>query len=376
MLSFSNLFRRLLLLIIFISQSLGTSPVAASTSPACGQQHVIERGDTLSHLARTALGSVFAFPIIHEQNIDIIGPDPHFIRAGDEIFLPCPMAAGTGIDWTVLPQPHAVAALQREMPIQILDIRSEVDVKGGVLPGSIWIPFDRLRGPAENPGQPPAAADLANTIGKAGLRLDQPTLIVHSKPTPFDTGRAAYVYWMLKSAGADQLAILRGGIPAWEKAGLAMAPLPNTASPYDASVAYRDTWRADKLDIYAIATGQREGALLDARPHSIFKRLDRFGKPKASTLLGAQNSPVQSTMELLSGYVSAADGVEAVLDHLKSQDIGWTHGPVVSFCSTGELGALNWFYASELANIPDVQLYPESTRGWIASGGILTPAEP
>ena len=36
-----------------------------------------------------------------------------------------------------------------------------------------------------------------------------------------------------------------------------------------------------------------------------------------------------------------------------------------------DLGALNWFYASEVAGIENVKLYPESVTGWLADGGVL-----
>ena len=50
---------------------------------------------------------------------------------------------------------------------------------------------------------------------------------------------------------------------------------------------------------------------------------------------------------------------------------GASGGPVVTFCHVGELGALNWFYASELAALPNIKLYPESINGWQHAGGSL-----
>ncbi|MEL6481756.1 MAG: sulfurtransferase, partial [Pseudomonadota bacterium] len=41
---------------------------------------------------------------------------------------------------------------------------------------------------------------------------------------------------------------------------------------------------------------------------------------------------------------------------------------VVSFCNTGHWAASNWFALSEIAEIEDVRLYPESMVGWHATG--------
>jgi thiosulfate/3-mercaptopyruvate sulfurtransferase len=68
-------------------------------------------------------------------------------------------------------------------------------------------------------------------------------------------------------------------------------------------------------------------------------------------------------------------GVAAMTAHLDDHNADWRTGEVVMFCQTGELSALSWFYASELAGMENISLYPESIAGWSHDGGKLFAGE-
>lgn len=266
-------------------------------------------------------------------------------------------------EWSVLVDPDKLDMLAGRGATQILDIRSEKARAKGAIDGTINIPYGAWRGPRENPGQPPSDAQLSQIIGAAGLRLNQPIVIMHSSAAAFDTGRAAYIYWLLKSLGADQVALLPGGFSALEpKMAEATFNLPPIQS-YEARVALSDHWHASFDEVQGIAAGTRPGQLLDARPSKMF----RATTDKPTTLPGALNGPIDQTHAAL----GAAPRPWAILSMMKGQRVNWQNVPVVSFCSTGELGALSWFYASEVSGIEDVKLYPESIKGWTTSGADL-----
>ena len=90
--------------------------------------------------------------------------------------------------------------------------------------------------------------------------------------------------------------------------------------------------------------------------------------PLASTLPLAQSRPATAIHKSIRSGDTHLAGVLSVLEQLKGANVNWENETVVSFCDTGELGALNWFYASEVSGIRNVKLYPESARGWKASG--------
>ncbi|MEM6940393.1 MAG: rhodanese-like domain-containing protein [Pseudomonadota bacterium] len=343
----------------------------AVQAEACTPNYVVEKGDSLSKIARAELGSIFEYRTIYDVNRDVIGRNPNRIYVGQELSIPCEGAPVGDLRWSVMPSPEMIAELSGQARLQILDIRKPKEVAKGAIPGAITIPYAAWRGPADNLGAPPSEESLAALIGDAGLRLDQPIVIVHSKEHPMRTGSAAVVYWLLKSSGAEQLAILRGGYKAWEQADKRLASRPAPPRPYEAKVAFNWEWRADEVTVYGIATGQLSGHLLDARPHGVFERFDNVGKALATTLPGARNLSAPSLLASLRGEVNVEDGVETVLETFRALGSDGNTGQVVTFCHVGELAALNWFYASELAGMPNIKLYPESVVGWTHNGGDL-----
>ena len=90
-----------------------------------------------------------------------------------------------------------------------------------------------------------------------------------------------------------------------------------------------------------------------------------------STLPRALSGPAAGAHAAAQQAKTDADGVFAVLARLKAVDANWERDPVITFDDTGELSALSWFYASEIAGIRNVRLYPEALAGWLAGGGKL-----
>lgn len=255
--------------------------------------------------------------------------------------------------------------------VQVVDIRPTDKLSNGVLPRTISLPFGAWRGPQENPGAPPDLADLAALIGAAGLRLDRPIVIASGSAAPMSMGRAAYVYWILKSVGARDIAVLDGGVARWQDEGREMGVALVRTRAYLPELTFDNTWRADTDDVQAIASGAAKGTLLDARPAGVFQRRSAQGQSLPSTLPGAGNSPVTATLKSMRQESDPVASVYEMLASLKAAPVNWESETVVSFCNTGELGALNWFFASEVAGIQNVKLFPESVVGWKGQGHAL-----
>lgn len=351
--------------------SVTLATLISTAALACNPTYVVQRGDTLSKIAAQQLGSVFDYRKIYDANLATIGPNPNLVRLGMRLDIPCGDQVAGDINWSIMPNPKDILPLVLQKDVQVLDIRSADKVANGVVPGAIWIPFENWRGPEDNLGEPISPVVIADMIGGAGLHLDRPIVVVHHEDKPMQTGASALVYWLLKSSGADQIAIMRGGFSEWYDRGLPIADSMPSAKPYAATVAFSREWRADEVDVYNIASGQADGVLLDARPHSMFERFDDLGKALASTIPGSHSLPAPSIMSVLGGKVNVENGVREVISAFDAADASGTDGPVITFCHVGELGALNWFYASELAGLPNIQLYPESINGWTLSGGRL-----
>lgn len=355
--------------------ALGLSTLGAAAASACTPTYTVAHGDSLSNIAERQLGTLFKAIDILDANRDQLGSNPNALKAGLQIRIPCDEAEAGAIDWSVMPTPDTVWDLVVQNEVQVLDIRDTRVGADGVVPRSISIPFRLWRGNAANPGRPQTADQLSLLIGNAGLRIDRPIVIVHAEEAPMQTGAAAYVYWVLKSVGAEQLAILRGGYKAWHEQGYPAGKSFVKGKKYQANVTFDWTWRADELNVYSIASGQVQGHLLDARPHQMFQAFDSVGQAIATTIPGAKNLAAPSILNRLRGEVKIEDGVSEVVDAFLSIGADGTTGDVITFCNVGELAALNWFYASELAGLSNIKLYPESSTGWVHSGGVLAPGK-
>lgn len=260
--------------------------------------------------------------------------------------------------------------MQSSDAVQILDIRKPKYVDRGIIPDAITVPFSTWRGPSERPSQPPSAEELATLIGENGLRLDQPIVIYHRAGKTIQNGRAAIVYWILKSAGAKNIAILEGGIKAWQAADLPIAETATPPAAYTAELDYQTDWWADPMDIYAITSGQSDGAILDARLDGQIRKSVETGEPIRSMPM-AQYIPASFFTNTLSSQSLSEDGQNAFVAELQSRGIVLNDQMLISICQTGELSALSWFYASEILGIENVRYYPDALKGWESDGGLM-----
>lgn len=255
--------------------------------------------------------------------------------------------------------PDALNAQLSESAPLILDIRGEAYAEGHI-PGAVSAPYSEFRGPDDNPGQVVPEDQLEATLQGLGVTFDRPVAIVHQGDTDTDFGAAARVYWTLKSSGLTQLAIVNGGMQAWEVANLPLVAGDSAPTPSDIDITFSDRWLATTGDVASVVAGDSEATLVDARPVSFFEGKQAHGAAaRPGTLPGAQNV-------IHSGFFR--NGTE-IVDAATASDIAAKLGlqsdrPIVSFCNTGHWAATDWFAMSELAGMPDVKLYADSMVGY------------
>lgn len=274
-------------------------------------------------------------------------------------------------DTTRLVSPETLDALiDAGSDVQIIDMRAEKYVAKGTIPGAVSLPYKSWRGPKSRPGQPPTEAKLELFLGGAGIDLNRPIVVFNHTGKTLQTGQAAYVYWILKTAGAEKAAILSGGFKAWDAADLTVAAAPTELEPTVVDVAYRDDWWANPMDIFGVATGQQRGAILDARLDSQVRKSIESGKPMKSMPL-ARYIPTSLIAPTLSAKRLTDTEMDRFRAELEGRGVNLTGDLIISVCQTGELSALSWFYASEIVGIENVQYYPDALQGWQADGGLL-----
>ena len=245
----------------------------------------------------------------------------------------------------------------------VLDIRGAAYDQGHIA-GAVSAPYERFRGPKENPGALVPEDELEATLQELGVTLERPVVVVHQGKDDSDFGAAARVYWTLKSSGVSQLAILNGGMAAWGAEGLPLETKATVPTPSDVDIAFSDRWLATTDDVSAIVNGERQARLLDARPASFFDGWQAHpAMSRPGTLPGAENVAhsvwFDDSVEVMNA--PAANDVLARLGIGRDEE-------VVAFCNTGHWAATEWFALSELAGVEDVKLYPESMVGWSQTG--------
>ncbi len=221
--------------------------LATLASANCGHYHVVQEGETLARIAEANLGSVFKVEQLADQNSKALRGFGAQIEAGMLLDLPCSDAQDIDVSLAETVGPQQLWRLIQDVPeVQVLDIRSLKALSNGVLPKTIAVPYQFWQAPKGSAGGARVEKHIANVIGGSGLRLDRPIAILHGDATPMDAGRAVFVSWLLKSAGAEQLAILRGGYEAWTATEQPISMNTASAEPYTLEVTLSANWRNDR----------------------------------------------------------------------------------------------------------------------------------
>ncbi len=254
--------------------------------------------------------------------------------------------------------------------ITVIDIRPpnapdpDSSYNAGHIPGALSSPYGNWRGPAENPGKVLPQTQLTALVQGLGLNAETPTVVLHKGDSYSDFGAAARVYWTLKTAGLQQLAVVDGGFLAWKQAGLPISKDTATVTPSSYPATIQADWLASTSDVEQ-QLNRSNTKLLDARPADFFGGEKWHGAAaKPGTIAGAEDfdnkqwfhsgGPLLETPERLQTLAQQNDLTQAEV--------------TVSFCNTGHWAATNWFVLSEVVGQPGVKLYPESMVEWSTAG--------
>ncbi|MEZ5751918.1 MAG: rhodanese-like domain-containing protein [Paracoccaceae bacterium] len=260
--------------------------------------------------------------------------------------------ADTPEGWQPLLEPAQLAALLDTHGEDIRVVQITGDYAAGHIPGSGWSPYASWRSDMPNPGALRDLPHLERTLRELGIDIDTPVVVVHSGANATDLGAAARVYWTLKSLGVQDLALLNGGLAAWQSAGLPSQTAPTSFFPSDYTASWSDGWRATTDDVTRFAT-EGGAQLIDSRPADFYAG-DTWTVAAPGTIAGAENLAFSTFFDgtRLRDAASLRQSIaEAGIDSART---------TVSFCNTGHWAAIDWFVLSELAGVEDVRLYAES----------------
>ncbi|WP_316858886.1 rhodanese-like domain-containing protein [uncultured Cohaesibacter sp.] len=265
--------------------------------------------------------------------------------------------------------PQELSAQSAAISPLIIDIRGQSKegaslFEQGHIAGSVNAPYALFRGPKENPGELVTEEQLEKVLGDIGADKDRATVVVYQGANISDFGSAARVYWTLKSAGFKDLSLLNGGINNWTEAGLALETGAVTPAKTTIDVSFSSDWLATTDEILNIVDGKQKARLVDARPEEFWKGEKKHPAAARPGTLPQSEYFVHSSWFDNKPVIADASKVKAL-----ANKAGFTGGEeLVSFCNTGHWAATNWFALSELAELDNVKLYPESLVGYSNKG--------
>lgn len=238
-----------------------------------------------------------------------------------------------------------LAAHRADPGVVVLDVRPAADFAAAHIPDALAADFAaagwRVALPDGATGALPPIERIGAAIAALGIGDDARVVIVaDSFPA------AARVYWTFRVLGHAGVSVLDGGFPAWPGA---VARGPAEPRPAVRFVPHYDASLRAELGEVAAAAGTGVMVLVDARP------------------------PAQWSAGHLPGAVEVDErGIVSVDGHLKSPaalaalfaPVGGR--PAIAYCTSGFLGAADWFVLSEILHHRGAKLYDGSMSEWTA----------
>ena len=203
----------------------------------------------------------------------------------------------------------------------------------------------------------PARESLSAWLGGLGFQNKMQAVV-------YDRNGANYcgrLWWMLKWLGHDAVAVLNGGLQAWQAAGGAVesgapATTPAQSNAFELKPALREWLSTAQL---APQVGHPEVTLIDARSPVRFRGEMEPIDPVAGHIPGALNRPFAENLDA-NGFFKSAEVLRAEFEKLLA---GRKPESVVHYCGSG-VSTLPNLLAMELAGLGSTRLYPGSWSEW------------
>jgi len=231
----------------------------------------------------------------------------------------------------------------------------------GHIPGALHADLNRDLADLGKTGQGrhplPDSDAFAATLGRWGIAPDTQVVVYDAADGSM---AAARLWWLLRLIGHARVAVLDGGVAAWQAAGLALTtdqPVVEPLPPYPGRF---DRAQIATVDEVAARLKHAPGWLLDARAGERFRGEVEPLDPVAGHVPGAVNRPF--ALNVADGRLRPAPDLRAALQPL----IG-THAPeqVVLMCGSG-VTACHLLLAMEVAGLHGAKVYADSWSGWVS----------
>ncbi|MBV8783394.1 MAG: sulfurtransferase [Gammaproteobacteria bacterium] len=236
----------------------------------------------------------------------------------------------------------------------------------GHIPGALYAHLEHdLSGPrrAGTGRHPlPEVARFAATCSRFGIDAQVQVIA-------YDQGSGAYaarLWWLLRWVGHRRVAVLDGGLAAWQRAGLPLSEAPATRAARQFVPQPQPQHLSTTADIEAAlesgALTRGETLLIDARSAERFAGQNETIDPVAGHVPGARNHPFTANHDAAGHFLPPAE-LRRRLQHTLG-DVAATQAIVM--CGSGVTACHN-LLALEAAGLPGARLYAGSWSEWITA---------
>lgn len=236
----------------------------------------------------------------------------------------------------------------------------EAAYAAGHIPGAQYLHLDRdLSGAktGKNGRHPlPDRAALVNTLAARGLNEGQQVVAYDAQGGSY----AARLWWLLRWLGHDSVAVLDGGLQAWEAAGYPLAQDVPQATPGNFKVGAP---LQVTVDVQAVERNlsTHELLVIDARAADRYRGENETIDPVGGHIPGARNRFFKDNLGADGRFKSA----HTLRDDFTAVLAGKTPGHVVLQCGSGVTACHNAL-AMEIAGLHGAALYGGSWSEWCA----------
>lgn len=236
----------------------------------------------------------------------------------------------------------------------------EAAYAAGHIPGAQYLHLDRdLSGAktGKNGRHPlPDRAALVNTLAARGLNEGQQVVAYDAQGGSY----AARLWWLLRWLGHDSVAVLDGGLQAWEAAGYPLAQDVPQATPGNFKVGAP---LQVTVDVQAVERNlsTHELLVIDARAADRYRGENETIDPVGGHIPGARNRFFKDNLGTDGRFKSA----HTLRDDFTAVLAGKTPGHVVLQCGSGVTACHNAL-AMEIAGLHGAALYGGSWSEWCA----------
>jgi thiosulfate/3-mercaptopyruvate sulfurtransferase len=266
-------------------------------------------------------------------------------------------------DTSPLISPEALASRLGEPDLRIADVRwylgeperGRQEYQRAHVPGAVFVDLDTDLAAPSGPGRHPLPepAQFADRLGRLGFGSGD---FIVAYDDVLGTV-AARLWWMLDNLGHERVALLDGGLRAWQAAGLPVSTDIPSVAPGDLRLADRWTNTVDRDELIGRLD---EVTLIDARAPERYRGEVEPVDPKAGHIPSAINAPAKVALGPDGRFLTPAQ----LSERLRS--VAPPDRPVVASCGSG-VTACHTALALRVAGLPDALLYPGSFSDWSRS---------